>query len=124
MYFVKKKNIYKNDLDNPQNNVCVSYKSPYLCFATSSSAYTTTKSAKNTYAGGKKTHSDPTKFEDNTVKRGSGGNSYAGYLARKVGHKCTTNCDTKLKINKLNTYLYLLYYVFTTSTTPHTKTRL
>ena len=82
MYFVQKKNRCKN-LE------CVSYTSPYLCFATSSSAHTTTKTAENTYADGNS-------FVNNTTKRGSGGNSYAGYLARKVGHiKCTKNCNVK-----------------------------
>ena len=71
---------------------CPTPKGPYLCFATSSSLYTQSKTAKSTYVDGNT-------FKDNKTKRGSGGNSYAGYLARRVGElkcsDCNVKCDNK-----------------------------
>ena len=80
MYFVQKKNRCKN-------GTCTSYTCQYCCFATSSSMHTQTKSAKTVYANA---------FKNNITKRGSGGNSYAGYLARRVGNikcKCNEKCE-------------------------------
>ena len=82
MYFVQKKN-------RCTHGKCFAFTCTYCCFATSSSMHTQTKTAKAVSAA---------PFKDNTTKRGSGGNSYAGYLARRVGKiKCA--CDQKC-INK------------------------
>ena len=79
VYFVQKKNRCKN-------GQCVAYKCAYCCFATSSSQNTQTLTAKTVQGSGG--------ISTNKTKRGSGGNSYAGYLARRVGQiKC--GCDTK-----------------------------
>lgn len=78
VYFVQKKNRCKN-------GGCIHYQCAYCCFAAQSSQNTHTLTAKTTQSKD---------FVNNRTKRGSGGNSYAGYLARRVGQlKCT--CDTK-----------------------------
>ena len=82
MYFVHKKN-------RCSKGGCAFFKCSYCCFATSSSMNTQTKTAKTVYA---------TPFVNNKTKRGSGGNSYAGYLARRVGHikcDCNSKCENK-----------------------------
>lgn len=82
VYFVQKKN-------RCTNGSCVSYKCAYCCFATSSSQQTQTLTAQSTFSKD---------FINNRTKRGSGGNSYAGYLARRVGNlKCV--CNTKCENN-------------------------
>ena len=85
MYFVQKKN-------RCTHGKCFAFTCTYCCFATSSSMHTQTKTAKAVYS---ETINNPTEcgsFKDNTTKRGSGGNSYAAYLAYRVGKiKCKKN---------------------------------
>ena len=81
VYFVQKKNRCKN-------GECISYRGAYFSFANKCSQYTHRKTNQVTYANA---------FENNTTKRGSGGNSYAGYLARRVGQLQCSSCNTKPK---------------------------
>ena len=88
-YYVPKKNRCKD-------GVCMTRPPISLLFATSSSLYTSVKSAKavaTTYDENKSSSDSIVgKSEGNIIKQGSGGNSYAGYLARKKGTSyCTCN---------------------------------
>ena len=78
VYFVQKKN-------RCSGCNCVHYKSAYKCLATSSSQQTHTlaaKTAKNSVTS-------------NRTKRGSGGNSYSGYLASRAGIVKCSSCNSK-----------------------------
>ena len=70
-YFVPKKN-------RCPNGGCPSVALGMLNFATSSSYNTSV-------VGNKTVYTNNIAGKDNTVKQGSGGNSYAAYLARKKG---------------------------------------
>ena len=82
VYFVQKKN-------RCTSGTCTHYQCAYCCFATPSSQNTQTIAAKTVYKNN---------FVNNRTKRGSGGNSYAGYLARRVGNLkcgCNSKCENK-----------------------------
>lgn len=90
-YFVPKKN-------RCLGGECMSMPPSSLLFATSSSIHSSIKSSRTvstTYEENKNVSSSIIgKGEGNTRKQGSGGNSYAAYLARKKG---TSYCNCNVK---------------------------
>lgn len=86
VYYVPKKNRC-----NCYSTECCQYGNGQLCFASTSSQKTQTKTSTSVYSTDK-TQQMGGKFKSNRQKRGSGGNSYAAYLARKTGNiKCVCN---------------------------------
>lgn len=90
-YYIPKKN-------RCQNGACMSNPASNLLSATSSSVHSSTTSSKtvaNTYDSTKTVSSSIVgKGQGNARKQGSGGNSYADYLARKKG---TSYCNCNVK---------------------------
>ena len=88
MYYIPKKSRCKTGCSSLFSNT-------YLCFATKSSMYTSNIASRNVY---NTDNNEENKNKGNTIKRGSGGNSYSDYLMRKKGNifcNCNLNCINK-----------------------------